>query len=92
MQGYLWGGRSGPVLELLETLSARINDDLARGVIAIWHDESHLNKFFIEHKASVNTLDPGFAFPTIWPAAPFEKKILHLEKNDEEFGNHGAGG
>jgi glycosyl transferase family 6 len=75
---------------MLRTISSWICQDLSAGITAKWHDESHLNRFFVEHKALVNTLDPGFAFPKEWETAPFDRKILHLAKSDEEFGNLGA--
>jgi Glycosyltransferase family 6 len=84
-QGCLWGGRPAHVIPMIKTLSRRVQDDLAEDVIAVWWDESHLNKFFIDNKDLVNTLDPGFAFPACNPALPFERKIVHLEKNDSEY-------
>lgn len=90
-QGCLWGGQSQYIVPMLECLSSRINDDLSAGIVATWHDESHLNRFFIDNKALVKTLDPGFAFPEISPRAKFAKKIIHLNKSDSEFGNRGAG-
>jgi len=88
-QGCLWGGRSAYIVGMLRTLSSRVNKDLANGIVAKWHDESHLNRFFIDSKSLVNTLDPSFAYPEIYLEAPFEKKILHLKKRDQEYGNLG---
>ena len=84
-QGCLWGGRTEFVLAMMQTLRGRIEQDLAQGIIAVWHDESHLNKFFIENRDLVNTLDPGFAYPECYSYTAFEKKILHLEKNEAEY-------
>jgi hypothetical protein len=84
-QGCLWGGRPGNVLPMLKTLSSWVQDDLEEGVIAVWWDESHLNKFFVDNRHLVNTLSPSFAFPACNPHSPFDRKIVHLEKNDNEY-------
>jgi Glycosyltransferase family 6 len=84
-QGCLWGGRTEYVISMIKTLYRRIQEDLAEGVIAVWHDESHLNKFFIDNRPLVKTLDPSFAFPACRPIALFERKIVHLEKDDDEY-------
>ena len=41
--GGIWWGPAGEITQLSQTLDSRIDKDLARGVIAVWHDESHLN-------------------------------------------------
>lgn len=86
-QGCLWGGKIEPVIELCKELSSRTNVDLQNNLIAIWHDESHLNKFYIENKQHVHTLNAGFAYPEKWQL-PFRKNILHVHKgfpSPEEF-------
>ena len=85
-QGCLWGGRVGPVLEMIETLNQRTKSDLDKGVIAKWHDESHLNKYFIENKDRVVTLSPSYAFPEVFEQyCDFEKKIIHLAKDNSSY-------
>jgi hypothetical protein len=82
-QGCLWGGESAAVLKMLRILQARTADDLARGVIAKWHDESHLNRFFIDHKPDVFTLSSGFAYPSQIPGVlNVTPRIWHLDKNN----------
>ena len=41
------GGTSKAFLKLIDDLYRAIQYDLERGVIAIWHDESHLNKYIL---------------------------------------------
>jgi len=92
-QGCLWGGQGKQVMQLCETLAARVDSDLEKNVIAEWHDESHLNKFFIENQERVYSLGPEYAFPeayyndpdrmTNYPHIdPDKKKIIHLLKNN----------
>lgn len=85
-QGCLWGGKVPHVFELIDELQNRINDDLKDGVIAIWHDESHLNKFFAENKERVHTLNSSYAYPEDFTSAcDFEQKIVHLSKNNSNY-------
>lgn len=85
-QGCLWGGKSSEIFELIEKLESRINQDLENNVIAVWHDESHLNKFFIENKSRVNTLGPEYAYPEVFNNyCNFEPKIVHLAKDNSKY-------
>lgn len=45
VQGALNGGKSGEFLKLIETLHFNILKDKENGIVAIWHDESHLNRY-----------------------------------------------
>ena len=85
-QGCLWGGKVPEVLEMIEELDSRTNQDLENNVIAVWHDESHLNKFFIENKDRVHTLGPEFAYPEVFEKyCIFEPKIVHLAKDNSKY-------
>lgn len=81
-QGCFWGGRAARTLEMVLELERRVDEDLYRGVIALWHDESHLNKYFIEHRMEVHTFDPGFAYPELWNI-PFQKRLVHIAKDNK---------
>jgi hypothetical protein len=71
---------------MIEDLDSRINQDLENNVIAVWHDESHLNKFFIEHKNRVHTLGPEYAYPEVFKNyCTFEPKIVHLAKENSKY-------
>jgi len=85
-QGCLWGGRVPEVLDLIDELENRIDRDLENNVIAIWHDESHLNKYFIEHYDKVNTLGPEYAYPeNASSLCNFNPKIIHLAKDNSDY-------
>jgi len=90
--GGMWGGTTPAALELAAELAARIDDDLARGVIAVWHDESHLNKYFCENARRVHTHNPGYMYPESWRLF-YRKRILALDKNHSAMrdldGGHG---
>jgi len=85
-QGCLWGGRGEEVTSLIAYLSNQVNKDLDNNVIAQWHDESHLNKFFSQNRDKVNVLHPQYAFPEVFAQyCDFEPKMLHLSKDNSQF-------
>lgn len=92
-QGCLIGGRTKDFLTMCEDLSYNIDIDERNGVMAIWHDESHLNKYLIDHPPA-KTLTPAFAYPAehylkhpeSWRPCNHEffiPKIRHLEKEKQ---------
>lgn len=85
-QGCLWGGKVPEVLDLIEKLDLNVKEDLNNNVIAVWHDESHLNKFFVQEKENTNTLGPEYAYPEVFSDyCNFEPKIVHLSKNNSKY-------
>jgi hypothetical protein len=85
-QGCLWGGKVPEVLGLIKKLNENVNEDLDNDVIAVWHDESHLNKFLIQEKENTNTLGPGYAYPEVFSDyCNFDPKIVHLSKNNSKY-------
>ena len=62
-----------------EILKNNIEEDLSKGIIAIWHDESHLNHYLFNNPPATE-LNSGYCFPE-GAKLPFEKKILALTKN-----------
>lgn len=84
-QGALNGGIRKRYLEMCKSLEENIAKDLKKGIIAIWHDESHLNRYAIDHPDLIKPLDPSFGYPEGWDL-PFDKKIIIRDKN--KFGGH----
>lgn len=85
-QGCLWGGKVPGVLDMIEELNNRINKDLENNIIAIWHDESHINKYFVDNKDLVNTLGPEYAYPEVFSeSCTFNPKIVHLAKDNSKY-------
>lgn len=84
-QSCIWGGKTKYVLPLIKELERRTDIDIKNDVVALWHDESHLNKYLVERKNLVHTYDPSYAYPEkrMIPH-PFKKKIVHIIK---KFGN-----
>lgn len=85
-QGCLWGGKVPEVVRMIEKLDKKVNEDLSHNIVAVWHDESHLNRFLIDNKFQVKTLGPEFAFPEIFEQyCEFDKKIIHLAKDNSKY-------
>lgn len=80
-QGCFFGGRREPFLKMSEVLEKNIQTDLDNNFIAVWHDESHMNRYFIDNIPKA--LDSGYVYPPSYNL-PFSKKILQLGK--QEYG------
>ena len=80
------GGKSENFLQMAKVISQRVEEDERNGIVAKWHDESHLNKYFNEN--SPFELSPSYMFPEELinhPQYPYEPKIVALKK--ESFFN-----
>lgn len=62
--GGIIGGRSKEFLQMSEVLAKNIQNDYERGIIARFHDESHVNRYFRDHKCKI--LPPEFSMPEEW--------------------------
>jgi len=80
--GGFWGGSRDRFLSVCKILNERIDQDLKKGIIAVWHDESHLNRYLINHPPR-KVLTPSYCYPES-VKIPFKKRLLALDKN------HGA--
>lgn len=78
---YFMGGVNGGTHEafyrLSHVCSENIKKDLDRNCIAIYHDESHLNRYF--HNKKIKILPPSFGFPE-GGNIPFEPYIIIRNK------------
>jgi hypothetical protein len=83
------GGSSPAFVALADALADAIARDRANGIVATWHDESHLNRYLVDHPPTV-CLSPSYCFPEEWydtgppPAVgPVEPRIVALTKQHE---------
>lgn len=77
------GGASKEFIKMSKKLSENINKDYNNGIIAKWHDESHLNRYFIDNKPT-KILSPSYCYADNL-IIPFKKKLLALSKNHSEY-------
>lgn len=84
--GALNGGTSEAYLELCHTLFNNTQSDLNNDVIALWHDESHLNKFALGRN-DIKILPPYFTRGEreYWKKT---SKLMFSDKSHYRFGGH----
>ena len=56
------GGKSSCFIKMSEVIKENIDRDFKAGIIALWHDESHLNRYFIDNPPDI-TLNDTYCFP-----------------------------
>lgn len=83
--GGFYGASSKEFIKILDTNIANIEQDLKKGYIAIWHDESHWNRYCVDHPPTV-ILSPSYCYPESWNL-PYHKRLLALDKNHHEMRN-----
>lgn len=84
VSGAVNGGTSAAYLQMCHTLSERIRKDLSHNIIALWHDESHLNRFILDYDR-YRLLSPSYVHPTQdWWIIPHES-IIQLRDKTKYF-------
>ena len=81
------GGKTTKFMEMAEVIADRVNKDLKNGVIALWHDESHLNRYLIDNPPDIS-LTPSYCFDERvigHSTYPYQPKIVALSKNHYEL-------
>ena len=81
------GGSTKRFLEMAEVLADRVNKDLENDVIALWHDESQMNRYLIDNPPTLS-LTPSYCFAEEQmhnSDYPYEPKIIALKKDHNEL-------
>ena len=81
------GGSTEKFLEMSKVIAERVTDDLQRGVIALWHDESQMNRYLIDNPPTLS-LTPSYCFAEEQmqnPDYPYQAKIIALKKDHDEL-------
>lgn len=81
------GGSTKRFLEMAEVLADRVTKDLENDVIALWHDESHMNRYLIDNPPALS-LTPSYCFAEEQMQNidyPFSPKIIALKKNHQQL-------
>jgi histo-blood group ABO system transferase len=86
LAGGFYGGSKKEFIKMITTCAAQVDKDLEHGFIAVWHDESHLNRYFLDNPPTV-VLCPAYCFPEEkrWNWLPFAPKLLALDKDYKAF-------
>ena len=79
--GGSWFGQRNAIVQLIETLAHAVQSDLNQNLIAVWHDESHLNKWASENPHGIETPELCFAenYPNLTKVKPI---IVAVTKKD----------
>jgi histo-blood group ABO system transferase len=76
------GGTKEQYLKMAQKLATNIRLDYDKNIIAVWHDESHINRYFIDNPPT-KILDPGYCYgESLKP--PFAPRLIALDKNHNE--------
>ena len=79
------GGWAKDFCTLVVEMQKAVDEDEVQGITAIWHDESHLNKYILLKHYKL--LSPAYCFPEGWNI-PFEEIIRIRDKS--KHGGHNA--
>lgn len=77
--GGINGGKTDSYIRLIQILEKNIEEDYQKGIIAKWHDESHINQY-VYRNSDYRLLSPSFCYPEDWDI-PFEPILLVREKS-----------
>lgn len=79
VMGSLNGGKSACYMDMVRKLAANIKIDLNNGIIAKWHDESHLNNYILNRR-DIKILPPSYCAAE-GIQYPFEPNMILLDKS-----------
>ena len=84
--GGFYGGEALEVLRIAQVNANNIDNDLKQDLIAIWHDESHWNRYCVDNQPTL-ILSPSYCYPESW-GLPYTPRLLALDKNHHEMRNN----
>lgn len=76
--GAMNGGTATAYLEMIKQVEKQIEEDLKKGIIAKWHDESHINHYAAGHH-NYKILSPAYCYP-VGMDVPYEPLIRGVSK------------
>jgi|SRR5581483_652070 len=86
--GGFYGGTTNEFITMSSIITKNIFADLDQHkYVAVWHDESHLNRYFIDHKPTI-MLDRSYCYPENGQRKGYPDctpKLLALDKNHDEI-------
>lgn len=78
-------GKNSDVLRMVTRLARNVRIDTSNNLIAKWHDESHINRWFVENGATA--LDPSWAYSDIYPYLKKLNPRIEVITKDTTFSN-----
>nr|XP_020145146.1 histo-blood group ABO system transferase isoform X5 [Microcebus murinus] len=92
--GAFFGGSVPEVQRLTKACHQAMLADRANGIEAVWHDESHLNKYLLYHKPT-KVLSPEYMWDQQllgWPSVLRKLRFVAVPKNHQEIRKSESGG
>lgn len=81
VQGAVIGGGNKAFMELVDTIDNMTEQDLEKGIIPIWHDESYLNRYILDRE-NVKILGWEYLYYEEY-VFPYEKRIVLRKKKNK---------
>ena len=83
------GGSAHEFLKMAKTITKNIMKDLGRNIIAVWHDESHINRYFIDNPPT-QVLSPSYCYSMNLAAThgkrlPYNPRLIALDKDHAQL-------
>jgi histo-blood group ABO system transferase len=80
------GGASREFIKMSETIADMVNADLKNNIIALWHDESYMNRYLLDNPPTLE-LSPSYCYAEEFYGTdyPYDPKIIALKKNHDEL-------
>ncbi len=72
------GGSRKEFLKMARVITQNIQKDLQNGIIAIWNDESHINRYFIDNTPTC-ILSPSYCYPENWDTPQTKRQLAYPE-------------
>lgn len=79
--GAMYSGTSSAFIKMCRTLKRNIEEDLKKNIIAIFHDESQLNRYIIGKKG-IRIISPEYCYP-YGMSVEYPKKIYAVSKQEK---------
>lgn len=81
--GGLNGAKSNVFINFIKYLYEEIEIDKNNNVVALWHDESHVNRYILDYK-QIMLLPPSYCYPELVanPEISNERKIICRDKRN----------
>ena len=82
--GGVQGGLTEPYLKVAKQIAQQIDSDDRKGVTAVWHDESHWNRYMASNTDCFMLHGPDYCYPEDQYLTGYKPRILALDK-DHDF-------
>lgn len=80
------GGETAAYLEMAKCIRNNVDADCSKNYVAIWHDESHLNRYLTSNLQHVKTLNPSYCYSKnhCINKLGVTPRLIALDKNHKE--------